>query len=127
MRTNRTTTLKVATLLLAATTLGTAGCDPIGFFSGNSNIAIIVPAGLGGNPGFYNPFGLTQALVNALIGAGSSGGDSSGDSGGTASASVNPNSGVLGALQPGYNGGANTNNLTGSAAATPPTGTTNNP
>lgn len=123
MRMKRTTSLKFVTLLLAATMLGSTGC----LLSGNSSINIIVPAGLGGNPGFYNPFGLTQALVNALLGAGSSGDESSSSSGGTASASINPNVGVLGVLQPSYNGGTNTNNQTGAATATAPTGTNNNP
>jgi hypothetical protein len=129
MPTKRKTTLKLAALLLITSTVGTAGCDPYSFFSGNANINFVVPVGLGGNPGFYNPFGLTQALVNALIGGSSSSDESGGTSSSSSSASTLPNAGVLGSIiQPGFNSGTSTNNLTGSTTATPPpTTTTTNP
>jgi hypothetical protein len=56
--------------LITCSALST-GC-PIG---GNTTISIIAPAGLGGAPGFYNPFGIVQAIVNSLLGA-ATGGDS---------------------------------------------------
>lgn len=123
MRIKRTTTLTIATLLLAAATFGSTGC----ILGGNSNFNIIVPTGFGGNPGFYNPFGLTQALVNALIGGSSSSGDSSSSSSSSSAGSTVPNAAVIGSLQGGYNGGTSTNNLTGSAAATPPSPNTSTP
>jgi|CXWL01.1.fsa_nt_gi hypothetical protein len=58
--------------LITCSALST-GC-PIG---GNTTVSFIAPAGLGGAPGFYNPFGITQAIVNALLGAGGSSGSAS--------------------------------------------------
>lgn len=82
MRSNRSKLAKLTTALLIACTCGSSGCDAAYRFLGsNFNLSIIVPTGFGGNPGFYNPFGITQAIVNAFLGANtSSGGESSEDS-----------------------------------------------
>ncbi len=88
MTTKRSRLTKFTAAAMAVCVLGSTGCDAAGFFGSNLNLSFIIPTGFGGSPGFYNPFGLTQALVNALIGAntpsGDSGSDSSGDDSGSA-------------------------------------------
>lgn len=89
-KTRRHRTVWAVLSLLLVSTLAT-GCEPAGFFGANMSINLNIPAGLGGSPGFYNPFGIVQTIVNNLLGAsttaaasgGSSGGSSGGASGGT--------------------------------------------
>lgn len=72
------------------------GCDAdvLPFFGPNFGLNVIIPAGFGGNPGAFNPFGLTQAFVNSLIGASSSSSSSS-STDSSAATSPNPNAGAL--------------------------------
>lgn len=65
------------------------GCNPLQrLFTSGGTININIPLGLSGNPGFFNPFGLTQALFDAISGANTQAGDNSGgdtnDNGGDA-------------------------------------------
>lgn len=54
--------------LLACTSFS-AGCEVTSLFGTNMTVDLIVPLGLGGTPGLFNPFGLVQAWVNSLFGA----------------------------------------------------------
>lgn len=91
MRSNRTRMTKLTAMALMVCSFATTGCDAYGVLS-SLNLSIIVPTGFGGAPGFYNPFGLTQALVNALIGANTPATDSDSDSSGDDSGSTVPTS-----------------------------------
>ncbi len=74
MRSYRSKMVSVLMVCLMVCSIGATGCEATRFFGSNFSLNLIVPTGFGGNPGFYNPFGLTQALVNALIGGGGGGG-----------------------------------------------------
>lgn len=80
-RKNRKITTWAVLALLSCATVST-GCEPSGLLGANLNLNFIVPLGLNGTPGFYNPFGLVQALVNSLVRATTPGSD--GGSGGGA-------------------------------------------
>jgi len=72
--------------LLLVSTLAT-GCEPAGFFGANMSINLNLPLGLSGSPGYYNPFGIVQTIVDNLLGsattpADGSGGTGDGDGGG---------------------------------------------
>lgn len=76
---------RMLTLVLAATlacsTLS-AGCSPVGFFGPNFTLSLVIPLGLSGTPGLFNPFGIVQSLVNSLLGAvAASGGGTTGSAG----------------------------------------------
>ena len=49
------------------------GCDPINWIGPNLGLDIIVPLGMGGSPGLFNPFGIVQAIVNGMLGSNTSG------------------------------------------------------
>jgi hypothetical protein len=66
-RNKRTWTGLAAAALVICSTFST-GCDLINFFGTGFSVNLIVPMGLGGTPGFLNPFGITQALVNEALG-----------------------------------------------------------
>ncbi len=81
--------------LLLVSTLAT-GCDtPPGFLGANVSINLNVPAGLGGSPGFYNPFGIVQTIVNNLLGATAPASDGSG---GTTDGSSGAGGGTVGGV-----------------------------
>lgn len=80
----------VMTGALVFTVCGAAGCDASGFFGPNFSVNLIIPTGFGGNPGAYNPFGITQAIVNAFLGAGSTGGTTTTGSGSGSGATPSP-------------------------------------
>jgi hypothetical protein len=63
-RNKRTWTGLAAAALVICSTFST-GCDPMNSIG---SINLIVPMGLGGSPGYFNPFGITQAIVNSLLG-----------------------------------------------------------
>lgn len=89
MRSFRSKMLRFTLACLMLCAIHATGCTGAArFFGSNFSLNLIVPTGFGGNPGFYNPFGLTQALVNALIGGG----------GGAAAPNTVPTANVVGAI-----------------------------
>ncbi len=67
--------------LLLVSTLAN-GCEPAGFFGANLSINTSLPLGLSGSPGFYNPFGIVQSIVDNLLGSTTTAGGGSGGTGG---------------------------------------------
>lgn len=74
-RTRMTWAMVVMTALGAAST----GCVPLGWLGPNLTVYFNIPLGLNGNPGYYNPFGIVQAIVNSVLG--SNFGNNNGDAG----------------------------------------------
>jgi len=77
--TGRITTWTLIITLVTTTTLST-GCSSL-FTSGSASYNVIIPLGLGGSPGVFNPFGIVQALVNAALGTALGTGDGTAGSG----------------------------------------------
>ena len=70
-----------------------SGCEPLNWFGNNLSANVVVPLGLAGTPGLFNPFGIVQALVNAVLGvSGSSGGSSAYETPAAAAAAADSNS-----------------------------------
>lgn len=61
-RQRRIITWMTVLCLMGASALS-AGCS-----AENISINYLLPLGLGGSPGFYNPFGIVQAFVNSWLG-----------------------------------------------------------
>jgi hypothetical protein len=81
-QTRRHLTVWTLMALLLVSTLAT-GCDkPPGFLGANVSINLNVPAGLGGSPGFYNPFGIVQTIIDNLLGSAAATGTAGGTTGG---------------------------------------------
>jgi hypothetical protein len=53
-------------LILCLVTSG--GCSLSGLLGPNLSINVVIPLGLGGAPGAFNPFGMMQAMINAILG-----------------------------------------------------------
>ena len=62
---NKRTRMGLAVAALVICSTFSTGCDPVNSIG---SINLIVPMGLGGSPGYFNPFGITQAIVNAVLG-----------------------------------------------------------
>ena len=75
----RWTTLATLGLFLCTTMM--AGCDRYSFFGRNMTINLNIPTGLGGSPGFYNPFGIVQTVVDNLLGGSTTAGETDGTGG----------------------------------------------
>lgn len=58
-------------VVVICSTLAT-GCTPLNWFGNNLDVNVVIPLGLGGSPGIFNPFGIVQALVNSALGQGGS-------------------------------------------------------
>lgn len=80
--------------LLTCSLVGSTGCE-------NVSVNYILPLGLGGTPGVFNPFGITQAFVNAWLGTvlpSSSSGTSSDSSSSVISTSPTPDLATVGGV-----------------------------
>ena len=64
---HRTISTWVILAVLFCSILST-GCEPRNWFGSNLSLSLVVPLGLGGTPGVFNPFGIVQAMVNAALG-----------------------------------------------------------
>ncbi len=90
-RRNRIVRLVLVSCLLVGTLTASGGCYLLRFFGDNFTLNVVVPLGLGGNAGLYNPFGILTALVTRLVGtAGQSGNVPSGGGGGAGGTTVPP-------------------------------------
>lgn len=69
MRRHQRTISTWAILAVLACSFLSTGCEPLNWFGNNLSLNFVVPLGLGGTPGVFNPFGIVQALVNAALGA----------------------------------------------------------
>jgi hypothetical protein len=99
MRSIRWTAWRLTTAGLLVSAASATGCRLTDLAGPNLNVNLIIPAGFGGNPGAFNPFGITQAIVNAVLGLGGSGDTSGADTGGSAAPSSAPTSGAIAVIQ----------------------------
>jgi hypothetical protein len=100
-RQGKITAWTLAGILCCAPLAG--GCDPLNWFGPNLTVDVIVPLGMGGSPGLFNPFGIVQAIVNGMLGVSSTGStDSSAYAtpDATASTAAQPYNPVIGAVLP---------------------------